>query len=179
IDDVARRLPARLRLVGPIGLALAALIVGLRQAELRRAAATAFVQGRQPAPRDRSALLLARNSRHIASLSEWVRANTTVQDRLLVDLPAGTYLYTARATVPSGPAEAGYVPSVFQYPGRYLATRILEDSITVVAIGVRGSIVRDIETVSRTCPAVLRRALPFDEIYRVFRDEGCLRTFLP
>jgi len=179
IDERARRLPARLRLAAPIGLALAALIVGLRQAELRRAAATAFVQGRPPAARDRSVLLmLARNSRHIASLSEWVRANTTVQDRLLVDLPAGTYLYTGRLTVPAGPAEVGYMPSVFQHSGRYLATRILEDSITMVAIGVRGAIVRDIETISRTCPAVLRRQLPVDEVYRVFRDEACLWSIM-
>jgi len=35
IDEGAKRLPARLRLAAPIGLALAALIVGLRQVELR------------------------------------------------------------------------------------------------------------------------------------------------
>jgi len=180
IEEGARRLPARLRLAAPIGLALAALIVGLRQVELRRAAATSFAQSRFPTRRDASIFfVLAANSRHLAVLSEWARANTTPQDRLLVDFPAGTYLHTGRVTAPASPAEAGYAPSVFQHPGRYLTARILEDSVTIVAIGIRGSLLRDIETVSRACPTVLRRQIPSAEVYRVIRDDVCLRGIAP
>ncbi|MGH7520643.1 MAG: hypothetical protein ACREMI_05150 [Gemmatimonadales bacterium] len=177
IDEGAKRLPERWRLAAPLGLALTALIVGLRQVELRSIAAAAFVQGQQPAPRDASIFLtLAKNSRHIATVSEWARTNTSPQDRLLVDFPAGTRLYSGRLTAPASPAEAGYAPSVFEHPGRYLTARILDDSITVIALGIRGPILRDVETVSRTCPAVLRRALSFAEVYHVIRDDICLRS---
>ena len=179
VEDGARRLPARLRLAAPLGLALTVLVVGLRQVELRSVAAASFVEGRQPPPRDASIYFtLAKNSRHIATVSEWARTNTTPQDRLLVDFPAGTRLYAGRVTAPASPAEAGYAPSVFRHAGRYLTARILEDSITVIAIGIRGPLVRDIETVSRTCPAVLRRELPFAEVYRVIRDDACLRSLM-
>jgi len=112
-------------------------------------------------------------------LSEWVRTHTTLQDRLLVDFPAGTYLYSGRLTAPASPAESGYAPSVFRYPGQYLAARILQDSITIVAIGIQGPLLRDIETISQACPAVLRRQIPSAEVYRVIRDDACLRSFAP
>ncbi|MGE5801065.1 MAG: hypothetical protein ACM358_02300 [Gemmatimonadota bacterium] len=179
IEDGAKRLPERWRIAAPLGLALAVLIVGLRQVELRSIAAAAFVEGWQPPPRDASIFLtLARNSRHIATVSEWARTNTTPQDRMLVDFPAGTRLYSGRVTAPASPAEAGYGPSVFQHPGRYLAARILEDSVTVIALGIRGPVLRDIETISRACPTVLQRALSFAEVYRVVRDDTCLRRSL-
>jgi hypothetical protein len=134
------------------------------------------VNGQAPSARDASIFfVLAVNSRHIAALSEWVRANTTPQDRLLVDFPAATHMYSGRVTAPASPSESPYAPSVFQHPGRYLAARILDDSITVVAIGIHGRLMRDIEMVSRTCPAVLRRLVPSVEFYRVNRDETCLR----
>jgi hypothetical protein len=180
IEEGAKRLPARLRFAAPLGLALAVLIVGLRQVELRRAAAASLAQGRILEPRDASiSFALALNSRHIATLSEWARTHTTLNDRLLVDFPAGTYLYSGRSTAPASPYEAGWVPSVFRYPGRYLATRILQDSISVVAIGIRGPLLRDIETISRACPGVLQRQIPFAEVYRVIRDDACLRNFAP
>ena len=180
IEEGAKRLPARLRFAAPLGLALAALIVGLRQVELRRAAAASFVQGRTIEPRDASIFfVLAVNSRYLAALSEWVRTATTPHDRLLVDFPAGTYLYSGRLTAPASPAEAGYAPSVFRYPGQYLAARILQDSITIVAIGLPGPLLRDIETISHACPAVLRRQSPSAEVYRVIRDDACLRSFTP
>jgi hypothetical protein len=177
IENGARRLPARLRLVAPLALTVAALIVCLRQVELRRAAAVSFVEGRTTAQRDVSILyVLAVNSRHIAVLSEWVRTHTTPQERLLVDFPAGTYLYSGRVTAPASPDEADYAPSVFRYPGRYLTARILQDSVTIVAIGIPGPMLRDIEAVSRSCPGVLHREIAFAEVYRVIRDDACLRS---
>ncbi len=176
VEESARRLPARFRIAAPLLFALTALIIGVRQMELRRAAAISFVEGVAPSPRDGSIhFVLAINSRHIATLSQWIRTNTTEQDRLLVDFPAATYLYSGRLTAPASPSESPYLPSVFRHPGRYLAARILDDSITLVAIGIRDRLMRDIETISRVCPAVLQRAVPNAEVYRVFRDEPCLR----
>ena len=180
IEEGARRLPARFRLAAPIVLAVAALIIGLRQMDLRRAATAGFVGGHPPAARDASIFfVLAVNSRHIAVLSEWVRTNTAPQDRLLVDFPAATHLYSGRVTAPASPSQSPYKPSVFQYPGRYLTRRILDDSITVIALGIQGPILRDIEMINRTCPAVLQRVVQSAEFYRVNRDEACLRGIAP
>lgn len=177
IDELAKRLPARLRFAAPLGLALALLIVGFRQIELRRTAAASFVEGRIPAPRDASGFyVLALNSRYIATLSEWTRTHTTPKDRLLVDSPSGVYLYTGRLTAAASPAEADYAPSVFNHPGRYLTERILQDSVTIVAVGGRGILLQDIATISRNCPGVLLRQVPRAEVYRVVRDEACLRS---
>jgi hypothetical protein len=177
IEETATRLPVRFRLAAPIVLAVAALIVGLRQMDLRRSATAGFVGGHPPAARDASIFfVLAVNSRHIAVLSDWVRTNTVPQDRLLVDFPAATHLYSGRVTAPASPSQSPYKPSVFEHPGRYLATRILDDSITVIALGIQGPMMRDIETVARTCPAVLRRVVQSAEFYRVSRDEACLRS---
>jgi len=177
MEKSAKRLAAHLRLVAPLGLAIVALVVGLRQVELRRVAEASFVQNRAPAPRDVSIFyVLASNSRYIAWLSQWIRAHTTPQDRLLVDSPSGIYLYSGRLTAPASPAEPDFAPSVFRYPGRYLTARILQDSITVVAIGGGEGMLRDIGTISRTCPGVLRREVPSAEIYRVIGDETCLRS---
>jgi hypothetical protein len=171
------RLAARLGVVVPLALAIVALVVGLRQAELRRVAASSYVQNHSPAQRDASIFfVLASNSRYIAGLSEWIRAHTTPQDRLLVDSPSGIYLYSGRLTAPASPAEPDFAPSVFRYPGRYLTARILQDSITVVAIGGGEGMLRDIETISRECPGVLRREIVSAGIYRVIRDETCLRS---
>jgi hypothetical protein len=116
------------------------------------------------------------NSRYIAFLSEWARTHTTPQDRLLVDAPAGIYLYSGRLTVPASPDQPDYAPSVFRYPGGYLAARILEDSVTIIATGDEGTLLGDIRTIARTCPAVLQREIPNAEVYRVTRDDACLRS---
>src|SRR2546426_12377456 len=78
------------------------------------------------------------------------------------------------------PAEPAFAPSVFQVPGRYLATRILEDSLTVIVLGIAGSgLEEDIRSIVGRCPRVLQRqagatgALP--AFYRVVGDEKCLR----
>jgi hypothetical protein len=180
IEEAARRLPARFRLGAPIVVALAAIVIGFRQMELRRAATESFVNGQAPAARDASILfVLAVNSRHIAALSGWVRTNTSPEDRLLVDFPAATHLYSGRVTAPASPSQSPYAPSVFQYSGRYLATRILDDSVSIVAIGIRGPLTRDIETVKRVCSLVLMQLVESAEFYRVNRREACLRSFVP
>src|SRR5207253_567301 len=137
----------------------AALAVAVRQVELRRAAEAALASGAAPRAENRSPLyVLAGNSRYIFGVVQWVRANTTPGDRIMADAPAAVYLYTARKTAAAAPAEPAFAPSVFQVPGRYLATRILEDSLTVIVLGIAGSgLEEDIRAVASVCPRVLQR----------------------
>ena len=162
-------------------LGVVALTAAVRQVALRRAAEAALASGAPPPPENRSPLyVLAGNSRYIFGVVSWVRANTTSQDRIMVDAPAAVYLYTGRKTAAAAPAEPAFTASVFQVPGRYLATRILEDSLTIIVLGIAGSgLDQDIRAVASRCPRVLQRqsdaagALP--AFYRVVRDDNCLR----
>src|SRR2546422_245843 len=162
-------------------LGVVALTAAVRQVALRRAAEAALASGAPPPPENRSPLyVLAGNSRYIFGVVSWVRANTTSQDRIMVDAPAAVYLYTGRKAAAAAPAEPAFAASVFQVPGRYLATRILEDSLTIIVLGIAGSgLDQDIRAVASRCPQVLQRqsdaagALP--AFYRVVRDDNCLR----
>src|SRR5438309_2297542 len=140
-------------------LGVVALTVAVRQVELRRAAEAALASGAGPRPENRSPLyVLAGNSRYIFGVVQWVRANTTPGDRIMADAPAAVYLYTARKTAAAAPAEPAFAPSVFQVPGRYLATRILEDSLTVIVLGIAGSgLEEDIRAVGSVCQRMLPR----------------------
>ncbi len=172
------RLPAvRNRWFAPV-LGLATGLVLLRQVTVHREALSAFAD-RKPAPFYSPSHLLPLTSRYLASASRWVLANTGEQDHLLIDYPAAIYLYTGRKTVPADPAESAVLSSTFQVPGRYLAHHILEDSISVVVVGIPGSpIIRDLETVRKQCPAVLSwvgsESGNFPLRFRVARDEACL-----
>jgi len=172
------RFPAvRGRWFAPV-LGLATSLILLRQVTVHREALSAFAD-RKPAPFYSPSHLLPLTSRYLASASRWVRANTGEEDHLLIDYPAAIYLYTGRKTVPANPAESAVLTSAFEVPGRYLAHHILEDSISVVVVGIPGSpIIPDLETVRKQCPAVLTWVGPetgnFPLRYRVSRDEGCL-----
>jgi len=174
------RLPAvRTRWFAPV-LGLATGLVLLRQVTVHREALSAFAD-RTPAPFYSPSHLLPLTSRYLASASRWVMANTGEQDHLLIDYPAAIYLYTGRKTVPANPAESAVLSSAFQVPGRYLAHHILEDSISVIVVGIPGSpIIRDLETVRQKCPAVLiwvgSESGNFPLRFRVARDEACLSS---
>jgi hypothetical protein len=179
---LARAVP-RTRAVWQTALILVAAGVGLRQLGLRRAAALAFVHGVQPPLRDISPTsILTANSRFIFGVSDWVRRQTSPADRLLVDFPAGVFLYTGRKTMQASPAESDLMPSVFGVPGRYLAERIRQDSISVVILGLPGSgLERDIQTYLRNCPGVLvpadgrpAAAHFFPRFFRVTADSVCV-----
>lgn len=172
----------RTRAVWQVALVMIAAGVGLRQLALRRAAALAFVHGVQPPLRDVSPTsILTGNSRFIFAVSDWVRHHTDPADRVLVDFPAGVFLYTGRKTMQASPAESGLTPSVFSVPGRYLSERIHRDSISVVILGLPGGgLERDIHTFVRNCPGVLIPAdgrpvesRIFPRFFRVTADSGC------
>jgi len=178
VDVAARRVPARLRWGVPLALGLVALAVTLRQVELRTAAARSFRSGVLPPPADLSpTLILAIQSRHIYLLAGWIRSHTTPADRLMVDAPAGTYLYTGRRTVSGSPTESGLGSTTFAVPGRYVAGRILADSVTIVALAPPApGLERDIATIQARCPRVLQPERAEAAVFfRVQRDERCLR----
>jgi hypothetical protein len=160
------------------GVALCLTLVLLRQLEIRREAIAAVEGARAPVMFTPSYTLL-KGSRYIAHATYWIRANTGPSDRLMIDNPSGMYLYSGRSTIPASPAESQMRQSVFERPGQYLASHILEDSLSYVIVGVHlAGITRDIETVETRCPGVLTwgGTSPQDSrsILRVRRDPACL-----
>lgn len=172
-----RRTPARLAWVPRAALGLLVLAVTLRQFDQRQAAARAYLTGEMPT--DLSPVtLLALRTPFIFSVSRWVRARTTPEDHIMVDAPASVYLYTGRQTVVAEPTESAIAASVFEVPGRYLAERILTDSVTVVVWHSAAPHLRtDIETVAARCPGVitLEDTAAAAVYFRVTRDARCLR----
>ncbi|MGH7528761.1 MAG: hypothetical protein ACREMN_00100, partial [Gemmatimonadales bacterium] len=161
-------------------LGLVALGVTLRQVELREAAGRAYVTGAVRLEDQSPAMALAFRSRFIAHVSGWVQQHTTPADRIMVDAPAAVYLYTGRRAVPGQPTESRLAESVFADPGRYLAERILRDSVTVVIWAPpAAALERDLATIAAGCPRVLaREASQLALFFRVTRDETCLRRIL-
>lgn len=159
-----------------VGLVVIALV---RQPAVRKEGVAAMAANRKPEFFTPSWLLLL-NTRYIAAASNWVRTNTAPTAHVMIDKHAGIYLYSGRATVPVNVSESRLVPSVFATPGLYLATRILEDSVDYLIIGLREpGIMGDLETVKLKCPGVLTwgGTSPQDSkfIFKVRRDEACLR----
>jgi hypothetical protein len=178
VETGARRAPARLKLALPAALGLAALAVTLRQVELRAAAARVYETRAPVADEDRSAvLMLALRSRFISHTVGWVRALTVPEDRIMVDAPASVYLYTGRRAVAAVPPERLLGSSVFDVPGRYLASHMLADSLALVVWAPPApGLERDIVTIQARCPDALRREGPvFPAFFRIRRDERCLR----
>jgi len=164
-------------------LALAAIAVTWRQFDLRAAAERAYQTGAPPPVENRSpAIMLSFRSRFIFQVASWIAQHTTPQDRIMVQAPAGVFLYTGRRAVSAVPTESPLVPSVFAIPGRYLTERILTDSVTVVVwTPATVDLGRDIEMVRTRCPQVLVRipTTPAPPVYyRVNRDVDCLRPLL-
>ncbi|MDP3909502.1 MAG: hypothetical protein Q8Q14_03840 [Gemmatimonadales bacterium] len=175
---VAGRLPARVAAIGvPALLGVMALAVTRRQVALREAAARAYVTGAVRLEDQSPAMTLAFRSRFIAHVTAWVQARATPGDRIMVDAPAAVYLYTGRQAVAGQPTESRLAATVFGVPGRYLAERIVADSVTVVVWAPpAAALERDLAAIAAGCPHVLARELsPLAAFFRVTRDETCLR----
>lgn len=126
---------------------------------------------------------LLMHTRYILTTSTWVLEHTTPADRLLVNAPAALYLYTGRRGVTSSLTESIVRTSEYDEPGRYLAARLLEDSVTVVVLGdLRHPITADVGALYQRCPGVLEFAGAYERwitilVYRVRRDaagDACL-----
>jgi hypothetical protein len=174
---------------------IAAIVIAsvlMRQLDIHGEAVSALADGREPRFFSPAYPLLV-NTRLIGNASLWLRYNTRPSDRIMIDHTAGIHLYSDRLTVPAHPTEASISASVFAVPGRYLASRILTDSVTYVlaaedpqAFALSGrrlpGLLRDIDAVNAGCPNVLRHALngppAFGSLYHVETNVPCLRAFL-
>lgn len=173
--------PARWRHAVYAALGLAAAGVGLRQYGLRRTAVQAALAGAAVRPIDDSPRrILLRNSAYALRVASWLRAHSTMEDRVLVEFPAAEYLYTGRLAIPSAPAELRFGVSTFAIPGGYLAGHILADSVTIVVVAAPPlPLARDVRAVQAVCPRVLQWAGDgppdtFPALYRVDPDRTCL-----
>lgn len=180
IDRGFRGRPPRLALGVQVVLGLMVAAVALRQVQMRELAARSFETGVLPPPKDRSpTTILAFRTLMISRLAGWVLRYTTPQDRVMIPAPSGVYLYSGRLTTNANPTESPLAPSVFAVPGRYLAQRVLADSLTLVVWSpVSTGLSRDIRVIQARCPNVLTRAAESPEapvFFRVHRDEQCLR----
>lgn len=118
----------------------------------------------------------------IAAASDWIESNTAADDYILADYSGVYFLRTGRMTSIGLPEQPFTLPSVLIPEGRYLAQRLLADSVDYV-IDARPSEARigpQIEAVRQRCPDVLHPLdpLPRGELsptyYSVTRDEACL-----
>ena len=123
-----------------------------------------------------------------AEVVDWVRANTTPDDRILADAAGGIYLKTGRRTSIALPEEPFTDRRAFVHPGRYVAERLLDDSVSVVVLWRSYALLlaRQLSLVETRCPGTFKPLQPimstreplFVNYFRVQRNEACLRGFL-
>jgi hypothetical protein len=131
------------------------VIVGIRQPLIRHEASKAPPGDRVPS--SSPSVLLSGLNRYTYVVSRWVLSHTRMSDRILVSMPSAIFLYTGRKAVPSQPSENRLARSLFREPGRYFATRILEDSVTIVLLeDPRSQSVSEIAAIQKRCPGALR-----------------------
>jgi hypothetical protein len=183
IQQGVRRVAPRLRTLAYAALALFAVAIAARGTTLRQFAYM---------PANTQAVLgmaypgqfIAANARFVPAVSQWLLAHTTPEDRVLVDSPAAIYLYTGRRTVAEAPAGSAIAPSIFARPGRYLARRIRDDSVSVVVLtDITHDLARDIIVLFQRCPGTLT---PLGNVrwwgasraffYRVTAWDGCVEA---
>lgn len=166
---------ARVRSALFVGMALTVGIVAFRQAQIRALAASRDEPGFYFHP----AQLLPANTEFVIAASRWVQASARPDDRLLTPLQSAIWLYTGRRGVNATPALPNVGPSVFDEPGRFLATRVLEDDVTLVLLwNPTYLITRDAATVQQACPEALEFLDITEEptriaVFRVRRDDPC------
>jgi len=179
---ILRRAPGPARWLG-YGIATIAALVLARQPDVRREGLSALAEARAPRFFVPSKVLLD-NSRLIGHAARWLLDETRPTDRVMTDEAAGVFLYSGHTTVPLTPTESRLVPSVFTVPGRYLATHILQDSLTWIIVGWRSpQIMKDFATLRSRCPRVLTPTptRPADSLFvlHVEPDSACLSSLLP
>ena len=119
----------------------------------------------------------------ITGIADWVNLNTAATERVMVPWGGAIYLRTGRRTSIPNPEEPLIGPTVFDSPRRFLATRILADTVDVVIIWDRapGRAAPWLRGMAVRCPGFLTEApmtspRPSDlHFYRVRRDMPCLR----
>jgi hypothetical protein len=123
-----------------------------------------------------------------AEVVDWVLANTSPGDRILADAAGNIYLKTGRRTSIAVPEQPFTDRRAFVQPGRYVAERLLADSVSVVVVWRYFAIpfARELDFVERRCPGTFKPLQPimprteplFVNYFRVQRNEACLRGLL-
>jgi hypothetical protein len=123
-----------------------------------------------------------------AEVVDWVLANTSPGDRILADAAGNIYLKTGRRTSIAVPEQPFTDRRAFVQPGRYVAERLLADSVSVVVVWRYFAIpfARELDFVERRCPGTFKPLPPimptteplFVNYFRVERNEACLRGLL-
>jgi hypothetical protein len=162
-------------------VACVGLFVLSRQATIRHAGDAARAKG-QPAPVASPSQWLPSNSGFVLSVAQWTLSSTQPNDRVALASAAGLWLYTGRKTVLTEFVEARGAASAFDVPGRYLASRLVADSVDVVVVESGYSpIARDVVTVRAKCPSSLT-ILPgfegrqFPAFLRATPGDACVRA---
>ena len=159
------------------GLVLMVAVVSFRQVQIRGLAAN-----EQPGDSTfyfHPAQFLPNNTEFVIAASRWIGAEARPADRLLAPLTSALWLYTGRAGVNATPSEPNVGPSALDEPGRYLASRVIEDDVTLLLLwNPNFLITRDAATVQRACPEALEFLGRTDEpariaIFRIHREDGC------
>jgi hypothetical protein len=156
--------------------AIAIALVVLRQHDIRRDVDVARASGNAPAistPR----FWLQGNSWFVDAAARWTLRSTARADKIAVVSPAGLWLYTGRQTVPMEVVEPRGAPSVFDVPGRYLASQIATQKVRVVLVeNPNGTTAREIAAVRAACPSSLRQVDEFSGIaaWRVDSNDACV-----
>jgi hypothetical protein len=120
-----------------------------------------------------------------AEVVDWVLANTSPDDRILADAAGNIYLKTGRRTSIAVPEQPFTDRRAFVQPGRYVAERLLADSVSVVVLWRYFAIpfARELDFVEGRCPGTFKPLQPimsmteplFVNYFRVQRNEECLR----
>jgi len=172
-----RSLAASRRRALAIALAVMVGVVAIRQVQIRGLAEAA--EPGDTAVRFHPAQLLPANTEFVIAASRWVGSAARPDDRLLTPLPSALWLYTGRRGVNSIPALPNVGSSVFDEPGRFLASRVVEDDVTLLLLwNPNFLITRDAATVQQTCPEALQFLTLTEEparvaIFRIRRDDPC------
>jgi len=163
-----------------VGVALIVVLIGARQAQVRRLVA-------QPAsaqtPFAHPAWFLQENTRYLTTTADWLNEHGHPADRVLAPLSAGVYLLTGLQATNATPFEPIGRP-LFAVEGRYLAERIRDQRITLLVLwGSTYPITRDAASLQRECPQALEfagtTAMPTQAaVFRIRLEDACLRTWI-
>ena len=161
-----------------LAMGLVALLIALRQSEIRRMGLGA---GEVQSVVFHPAQFLPRNTLYVLAASRWMATNTPADADVLAPHPAGIWLYTGRKVVNSTPALPDVGPSEWSVPGRFLARRAVEDQPDLLALwSLNQQIALDVSVVQKACPEALEYLGYTQEytrvaFYRVHGEDACFR----
>ncbi len=159
-----------------VAAAAALAMILLRQHDVRREVDVARATGKAPSVSTPS-FWLQGNAWFVDATARWTIKSTSRADKIAVVSPAGLWLYTDRQTVPMEVVEPRGAPSVFDVAGRYLASQIANQKVTIVLVeSPSGITAREVVALRSACPAALEKLDEFSGIaaWRAKADDPCI-----